>query len=78
VSSEENLTTSAGRGAFFQVTGGGIQTVIRVGASTILARLLLPSDFGLFGMSLLIGELILRVGALGMGIGIIAKRNVSE
>lgn len=73
-----SLTKSAGRGAFFQVFGGGTQTIIRIGASIILARLLVPEDFGLFGMALLLGEMILRIGALGMGIGIIAKSDVND
>lgn len=74
----ENIKKSAGRGALFQISSGGIQTFIRIGASMILARILAPSDFGLFGMALLLSELVLRIGALGMGVGIIAKRNVTE
>ncbi len=73
-----HLKKSAGRGAFYQVFAGGVVTIIRIGASTILARLLLPDDFGLFGMALLLSEMVLRIGALGMGVGIIAKRNVTE
>lgn len=75
---EKDVKKSSGRGAFFQIAGGGFQTVIRLGASTILARILIPSDFGLFGMALLLSELVLRIGALGMGIGIIVKRNITE
>ncbi len=78
IGKEKSLRKSAGRGAIYQVSGGGVVTIIRIGASTILARLLLPDDFGLFGMALLLSELVLRVGALGMGVGIIAKRNVTE
>ncbi len=78
MSSSEQFNKSAGRGAIFQVSGGVVQTVIRIGASTILARLLLPSDFGLFGIALLLSELVLRIGALGMGVGIIAKKNVTN
>ena len=72
------LTRSAGRGAFWQLLGGGWQTVIRLGASTILARALAPENFGLFGMALLAQGLISHIGALGMGAGIIAKKDVNE
>lgn len=75
---EPNITKSAGRGAVFQIAGGGAQTVIRIGASTILARILMPEDFGLFGMALLLSELVLCIGAFGVGTGIIAKQNVTE
>lgn len=43
-----------------------------------LARALFPDDFGVYGMGLLLGEFILRIGALGMGIGIIAKKDLSD
>lgn len=72
------LTRSAGRGALWQMLGGGWQTVIRLGASMVLARALTPDDFGIFGMALLARELIDNVGDLGMGTGIIAKKDVSE
>lgn len=73
-----SLTQQAGRSALWQVLGGAWQTVVRLGASTILARKLDPSDFGLFGMALLVSELIMVLTNLGMGSGIIAKKDVSE
>lgn len=72
------LTRSAGRAALWQILGGGWQTVVRLGASTVLARALAPEDFGLFGMAILARELIAHIGALGMGTGIIAKKDVNE
>ena len=75
---KDALTRSAGRGAFWQIMGGGWQTVVRLAASTVLARVLAPEDFGLFGMALLAQGLISHIGALGMGTGIIAKKDVSE
>ncbi|WP_457570421.1 lipopolysaccharide biosynthesis protein [Desulfovulcanus sp.] len=73
-----SLTQQAGQGALWQIMGGGWQTVVRLGASTILARNLDPSDFGLFGMALLASELIMVLTNLGMGTGIVAKKEVSE
>lgn len=72
------LTRSAGRGALWQVAGGGWQTVIRLGASTVLARVLFPEDFGILGMALLARSLIQRIGALGTGAGLIAKKDATQ
>ena len=72
------LTRLAGRGALWQILGGGWQTIVRLGASTILARKLDPSDFGLFGMALLVNELIMVLTNLGMGTGIVVKKDVTE
>ncbi len=78
VDQQPSLTQRAGRGALWQIMGGGWQTIIRLGASTILARKLDPSDFGLFGMALLVSELIMVLTNLGMGSGIVAKKEVTE
>ncbi len=74
----ENLTRTAGRGALWNAMGGAGQTIIRLGASTILARVLTPDDFGLFGLALLARELIQLLGAMGMGVGVIVKKDVTE
>lgn len=75
---DNNLRRTAGRGAMWQVISGGWQALVRLGASTMLARTLLPSDFGLFGMALLVIELVDYLGGLGMTGGVIAKKEVGE
>ena len=74
----EALTRSAGRGALWNIAGGGWSTLVRLGASTVLARVLFPEDFGIMGMAMLAQGLITRFGDLGMGTGIIAKKDVTE
>ena len=74
----ETLTQSAGRGALWQLLGGSWQAVVRLGASTVLARALAPEDFGLVGMALIVRELVETIGALGMGAGVIAKKEANE
>ena len=76
--SSNELTKSAGRSALFLFAGGATQTLIKIAASTVLARLLMPSDFGLLGMAVLVSTLITNIGALGMNVGIIAKSNITE
>jgi len=73
-----SLAKSAGRAALWQILGGGIQTLVRLGASVFLARALKPSDFGLFGMALLFRDFLVHIGAMGMTSGIVVKKNVSQ
>lgn len=72
------LTRSAGRGALWQIAGGGWTTLVRLGASTVLARVLFPEDFGILGMALLARGLVQQIGALGTGTGLIAKKDVTQ
>jgi PST family polysaccharide transporter len=74
----ESLTRSAGRGALWNIAGGGWTTLVRLGASTVLARVLFPEDFGIMGMAMLAQGMITRFGGLGMGTGVIAKKDVTE
>lgn len=72
------LTRSAGRGALWQVVGAGYTTVVQLGASMVLARVLDQKDFGIMGMAVLAQGLIGRIGALGTGAGVVAKKDVTQ
>lgn len=72
------LRRSAGRGAIWQVLGGLTQAVVRLGASMILARVLVPEDFGLFGMALLVVELARHLSMLAMTQGLIVKKEIDD
>lgn len=74
----DNLTQSAGRSILWQIVGGGWQALVRIGASVFLARALQPIDFGIFGMAILVKEFVGSVGALGMGTGLVAKKEVTD
>lgn len=78
MSEVSSLKRKAGRGAVWQLLGGGWQTVVRLCASFFLARALTPDDFGVFGMAIIVSELLNAIGAMGFGTGIIAKKNVSK
>ena len=73
-----SLTQRAGRAALWQIAGGGWQTLVRVGASIYLARVLKPSDFGLFGMAFLYQELLVTALSIGCGTGLIVKKDLDE
>jgi len=74
----DSLTRAAGRGAAWRIGGGFWQTIVRLGASTVLARALTKDDFGIVGLAILTRGLIQTFGALGMGTGLIAKQEVTE
>lgn len=74
----DSLVRSAGRGAAWQIAGGGWQAVVRMAGSVVLARLLSPMDFGILSMAIIGRELIRQIGNLGMGAGIIAKKELSQ
>lgn len=78
MSNNGSLTQRVGRGAFWQVAGGVWQTIVRLSASVVLARVLTPADYGVFGMAVLMREFILQFGNMGMGTGIIAKKEVTD
>ncbi len=73
-----SLTRSAGRGAMWQFVGAGWQTIVQLGASMVLARVLFPEDFGIMGMAVLAQGLVKRTGDLSPVSGVIAKKDVTQ
>lgn len=74
----DSLTRSAGRGAIWQFVGAGWQTIVQLGASMVLARVLFPEDFGIMGMAVLAQGLVKRTGDLSPVSGVIAKKDVTQ
>ncbi len=77
-SKDKSLTATAGLSAALQVGGGAISIIIRLGSSTVLARLLDPVDFGILGVGIIALEAIAHLGNLGISAGIISKKNLTE
>ena len=63
----DELTRQAGRALFWQLSGGVGYSVIRLGASTVLARLLMPEDFGILGLAVLVAGILVAAGAIQIG-----------
>ena len=76
--SSSSMGRKAVRGALWQLMGGGWTSIVRLGASVFLARALTPEDFGIFGLAILARNFLSVLGSLGMGSGIIAKKEVTE
>ena len=74
----QSLSQQAGRSALWQLAGGGWTTIVRLGASFFLARALTPSDYGVFGMAILMREFVQHFGSLAMGAGLIAKKELTD
>lgn len=73
-----SLSILAGKGALWQISGGGAQAIIRLGSSMILARKLDPVDFGIFGMAHIVYGMFELLSINGMTSGIITKQYPTE
>jgi len=73
-----SLSSVAGKGALWQVFTSGLQAIVRVSASAILARRLDPVDFGIFGIAYMCYELFNRLSISGLTSGLIAKKNLTR
>jgi len=73
-----SLSSLVAKGAFWQFSGGLLSTVIRLGASTILARLLNPIDFGILGMGIIAMNIVMYLGNMGINAAIVSKKDLSK
>lgn len=74
-----SLNEKAINSALWQVLGGGWLSLLRLGASFILARALTPADYGVFGVAILIRFFIERLGSVGgFSNGLIALKKVRD
>ena len=73
-----SLKRLAVKGAIWNVGGGVAQTVIRLGASMVLARALNPFDFGIMGMGMMVLSFLMLLSNSGVGAAIIAKREYNQ
>jgi PST family polysaccharide transporter len=73
----EGLRTTAARGVLW--TGGGqvLRQLVQVVTSVLLARLLMPADFGLLGMALVFYGLVQLFSDFGLGAAIIQVRGLT-
>lgn len=65
-------------GAGFQFLGVGLRTVLTIGSTAILARLLTPADFGYIAMATVVTELAALFGAFGFTNVLIQRRTITR
>jgi len=54
-----------------------VQVIVRFGVTLVMARLLQPSDFGLFALAMVVGNLAGLIVGLGMSDAIIQRRDLA-
>lgn len=78
LSSGGGLRSKSVRGALFLTASGGIEFVVRLGSTLVLARILSPEDFGLVVMVMALIDLADKVNDLGLGTATIQRKTVSH
>jgi O-antigen/teichoic acid export membrane protein len=60
------------------LTGRGIITLLMLGSSVVLARLLEPADFGMFGIAIIFTGLATRFGNVGFGLALVQRKEIHD
>lgn len=73
-----NLRSKSVRGALFMASAGGLDIVFRLATTFVLARLLLPSDFGLVGMVVAVTGIAEQLCHLGLSTATVQTRELTH
>jgi len=76
--SSHRLRQDAQRASILNLSGRSIEFLFQFAALAILARLLTPSDFGVFAMATPFIWIILNFGDLGLASAVLQQRDLSE
>ncbi|MFQ5729767.1 MAG: lipopolysaccharide biosynthesis protein [Waddliaceae bacterium] len=66
------------KGVLWILMGRGVVFVITLGTSIVLARLLEPQDFGIYGISQIFTGLTTRFGNLGFGSALVQRKEIHD
>jgi O-antigen/teichoic acid export membrane protein len=73
-----NLGRNVKRGVAWTLTARGIAIFMNFGASIVLARLLEPEDFGIFGLAMIFIGIASRFGNIGFGLALIQQKELRD
>lgn len=73
-----NLTKLASRGVFWSGTSQFLTQLFQFITLVVLARLLVPDDFGVIGMAFIFIEFVRTINELGLSAAIIQRKNLNE
>jgi PST family polysaccharide transporter len=73
-----HLKAKSIRGGAYMLTSSGASLVVGIAATSVLARLLLPSDFGLLGMVFALTAIAERFKDIGLGRATVQKKEVTH
>ena len=74
----ESLTQTASTGLFWHGANVVTKGLVRFLTTVLLARALLPRDFGILGMALLVNDIVSLLGGLSLGAALIQKKDADE
>lgn len=74
----EGMGRRVATGAGFQFLGLALRTILTIGSTAILARLLLPADFGYIAMATVVTEFAALFGAFGFTNVLIQRRVINR
>jgi len=75
---KEHLTAKASKGAFWNILSQTMVSAIRFIVTAVLARILVPAEFGLLGMAALITGIVALFGNLGLGAALVQRKDVDD
>src|SRR5260370_38292636 len=73
-----HLKSKSIRGGAYMLTSSGASLVVGIAATSVLARLLLPSDFGLLGMVFALTAIAERFKDIGLGRAKVQKKKLTH
>src|SRR3989339_1549927 len=74
----DNLSQKAAKGVAWGLIGNVTVSAISFISTAILARMLEPEDFGLFGMAILVTGVMQLFGNFGLGAALIHKKEIDD
>jgi len=73
-----SLTQKASKSVFWRMSGNIGVSIVRFVGTAILARILMPEEFGIIGMALLFVGIVKLFGNLGMGAALIQRKEIDQ
>jgi O-antigen/teichoic acid export membrane protein len=65
-------------GMFWLLSGSGVQAILRIAVMVVIARLLVPADFGLVAGALVLIDFVEVFSDLGIGLVIVQRKDLEE
>ena len=75
---KDNLASSSVKGGLITLTSRGVLLILNLGTTALLARILIPEDFGLIGMVMAIVGFIDLFKDLGLSIATIQRKEITH
>jgi len=73
-----SLTQTASRSVFWSLFGTLGVSALRFVSTAILARILMPEDFGIIGMAMIFTGIVTLFGKLGMGAALVQRKEIDQ